>query len=151
MTLRSIKNRKKRGKIGNRSLYPQVSFISIKKAMEELAPGMAESAILSDSNPYTISFEAGKSNKMLEKRLKYLRNKTGIDFDYTFEKMNWSDLKEDKLGGFTRPDETKRLVITFSPDSDIEWAHIRTIFGLSGKLTDEVSSEEPINTVGDYE
>jgi len=140
MTLR----KKSEGKIRERSLYPQESFISIKKAMEESAPGMAETAMLHSKGQFTISFDASKFGVNLDSKLKGLRNKTGLDFDYRIDKTILSKETRDKLD-LTRPAEQYRLVLTFSPKSDLDWVNIRTIFGVGTFITDEVSSGEIIN------
>jgi hypothetical protein len=148
MTLRSIRGKKSGGKLSKREIYPQESFLAIKKSMEQISPGMAESAKLDkDSGQFNISFDASNFNKTLEKRLKDLR-KRGIDFDYmTVEEYN-THYETDKLGIDGRIVQ-KRLVLMFTPKDDLEWAHIRTIFGVGTRLTKEVSEQETINLVGE--
>lgn len=149
MTLHSIKKKKLRGgKIRKKSLYPQEDFMAIKKAMEQFSPGMTETAMLHSKGQFTISFDADNYNINLENKLKKLRKETGLDFDYRIDKSILSKEMKDKLD-LARPVVQNRLVLTFEPKDDFSWVHIRTIFGVGTKLTDEVSSEEIIHLVGE--
>lgn len=148
MTLKSFRDRLRGGKIRKKSLYSQEDFMAIKKAMELSSPGMTQTAMLHGTGQYTISFDAGKYNINLENKFKKLRKETGLDFQYRIDRAIRSDETRDKLD-LARPAVQDRLVLTFSPKSDLDWVYIRTIFGVGTKITDEVSSEETINLVGE--
>jgi len=148
MTLGSKKDKRNLGgKMSKKSLYPQEDFVSIKKAMEQFSPGMAETAMLHRGMAYTISFDAEKYGASLENKLKKL-GKKGLDFEYRIDESLLSEESRDKLN-LARPIIQNRLTMTFSPKSDLDWVNIRTIFGVGTNITDEVSSEEIINLVGE--
>jgi len=137
-----------KGKVKQGSLSPKKGFLQVNKSMESYAPGMAETAVLHSEDKYLISFDAGKYNPTLEKELKRLRNKEGLSFDY-YTGLDKSSPDDKSAMGLSRPGSQLRLFLKFAPKDDSEWAHVRTIFGLPSKMTDEVSEEQPESTVAD--
>ena len=137
-----------KGKVKRGSFSPKKGFLQLSKTMESFAPGMAETAVLHSDSKYLISFDASKYSPTLERKLKNLRNKEGLSFDYytTFDQKSSGDraaMKTKKSG------EQLRLFFEFAPKDDVEWAHIRGMFGLPAQITEEVSEEQPEVTVAD--
>lgn len=119
----------------------------ILETMNKFAPGMSSTAILQPESNYTISFDAAMHNTLLENELSRLR-KQKINFDF-YTGINKKDKHEIEAINLTRPEKQKRFFIEFSPRDDLEWAYIRGMFGLPSIITDEVSEEETIETIGD--
>jgi hypothetical protein len=144
----TLKKRLFRGKIRRGSFSPKKDFLLVNKTMEEYAPGMAETAILHSDSKYLISFDASKYSPKLEQKLKQLRNKEGLAFDYYIGQDRKSQDDEPAFD-LVRARKQRRLFLEFSPKDDIEWSYIRGMFGLPARLTAEVSNEQPEVTVAD--
>lgn len=144
----TLKRRLFRGKIRRGSFSSKKGFLLVNKAMEEYAPGMSETAILHSDSKYLISFDASKYSPILERKLKWLRNKEGLSFDYYMGQDRKSPDDEPAFD-LVRSRRQMRLFLEFSPKDDIEWSYIRGMFGLPTRLTAEVSNEQPEVTVAD--
>jgi len=137
-----------RGKVKRGSFSPKKDFLMINKTMEEFAPGMSETAILHSDSKYLISFDASKYSPMLERKLKQLRNKEGLLFDY-YTGYDRRSADDESALDLIRSRKQMRLFFEFAPKNDVEWAYIRSMFGLPASLTSEVSNEQPEITVAD--
>ena len=137
-----------KGKIKENTYKPE-NFAprKILDAMNDLAPGISDTAVLQPEQDFTISFDFKRHNTLLENKLRKLRKK-GVDFEY-YTGTNKPDKWETEAIDFKRPRTEERLFIQFAPKDDLEWAYIRGMFGLPSNVTDEVSDEETIQTIGE--
>lgn len=149
MTLRIKRFLKRGGTIKPKRILPRDDFISINNAMIKYAPGMESTGIIQPGDKFVIHFDASNFNPALDKELKKLRNVVGLDFDYYLGESRPTPGDVKAINTTSKPGFTNRLFIEFQPRNDVEWSRIREIFGLPSNVTNDVSSLETIETVGD--
>ena len=148
MTLNVKRWFKRGGKIETKKKLPRKDYLMISQAMNKFSPGMTETAMMQKGDKYIISFDASGHNLLLEKELRRLRNKIGLNFDYYVGK-DISSSDDIQATNLTRSKIQDRLFVEFSPVDDIEWSYLRGIFGLPSGVTTEVSEEQPVETISD--